>query len=333
MRTIRWKAKFDGHLKARLKGFDPREIFKEGASLHLGDGDLIVGASTRQVLGRMAAALFFCRNEEGKPLIHGVTVIAPPKLAWNHSDEEIFEMLVMGLSDLRGDPVQENERAQYASKVRIVRCERPEIGLALAAAKEAGAHQLLLFPESGIYRGGDVVLQSQTQGRSTAFLAEDVWVSHIASLAQRVLPIARESDSYVVFIASEMPPVKGESRQMLNAVEHLYPAFASFSELEASDKVMQDRVPRWVALAASGRLPQALAEIDAEELEPEFKAQIRVQVAARSDDDELTIRLINEFVDIGQKLPTETAARFARIAYRSGDESTAKSLISGCLSA
>lgn len=317
--------------ETRLKGFDPREVLKEGTPLHLGDGDLVVGASTRQVLGRMTAALIFCRNAEGKPLFQGITVIAPPKLAWNHSDEEIFEMLVLGVTDLRGDPMLEKERERYASMVNIVRCERPEISLALAAAQEAGARQLLLFPESGIFRGSDVAIQSQIQGRSTSFLAEDIWVSHIANLAQKVLPIARKSDSYVVLIASEMSPVKAESRQLLNAVEHLYPAFASFSDLNASDKVLQDRVPRWVALASSGRLAQALAEIDAEDLEPEFKTQIRVQVAARSDDNELTIRLVREFVDSGEKLPTEMAARFARIAYRSGDEPTAKSLIAGCL--
>ncbi len=315
----------------RLKGFDPREVLKDGTPLHLGDGDLVVGASTRQVLGRMAAALIFCRNAEGKPLFQGITVITPPKLAWNYSDEEIFEMLVSGVTDLRGDPMLEKERERYASMVNIVRCERLEISLALAAAQEAGARHLLLFPESGIFRGNDVAIQSQIQGRSTSFLAEDIWVSHIANLAQRVLPIARKSNSYIVLIASEMSPVKEENRQLLNAVEHLYPAFASFSELNASDEVLKVKAPRWVALSASGRLSQALAEIDAEELEPEFKAQIRVQVAARSDDDELTIRLVREFVDSGEKLPAEMAARFARIAYRSGDEPTSKSLIAGCL--
>jgi hypothetical protein len=317
-------------LAPRLSGFDPREVFHQGLPFQPGEGDLIVGGSTAQVMGRMAAALFLgCVTKERKRWFSGITVVAPPLLAWNHPDEAIFEMLVKGAEDYRGDPLAQDERDILRRKVRVVRCDWLNVALVLAAARTCEPRQVLLVPEAALFRDQDIP-EVEARGRSMTLIAEDVWTPHVASLARKLLPIAKEAESHVVLIASDLPPASEQNRKLLVDVSDLYPAYVGFNAGPEPGEVLKNSVPKWVAMAASGRVAQALTEIDDSDLTPEFKAQLKVQVAARSDDDELIERLIQEVLQAGHKLPDDIAGRIARISYRSGDEQTAKKLIAQC---
>jgi hypothetical protein len=170
----------------------------------------------------------------------------------------------------------------------------------------------------------------EAHGRTATIIAEDVWVPHVGSLARKMLPIARESESYLVLIASDMPPAGEENRKLLEDVPDLYPAYLEYRGAPGPNAILKESVPKWVAMAASGRVGQALAEIDASDLAPNYRAQVKAQVAARGDDDELTIRLVREVLQSGHEMPNDVAARIARISYRSGDEQTAKELIAQC---
>lgn len=85
----------------RMLGFDPFALFEDNSSFQPGTAELIIGGTTDQVIGRMAAfMLLVVRTHDGKAHFSGITVIAPPKLIWNRSDEEVLELILNAIHDV-----------------------------------------------------------------------------------------------------------------------------------------------------------------------------------------------------------------------------------------
>lgn len=274
----------------------------------------------------MAACLLSARDHEGRRVFDGVTVIAPPHLAWDVTDEDILEMIVQGVNDLRHEQGTPNERAVLQKLLRVHRCENLDANEVFTAVENIGARQLLLVPEASKYRDRNVVTEIPS-GRTAAVIQEDQWVPHLASLAARTIKTAKEKDGFLVFSAIENAPARESNQKALEDVDGLYICYLEYQGENDLGALVLKNAERWTALATSGRVKEAFAELDAADINLEHKAQIAVQLASRSGDDDLAVRTIRTALAKGISFPAEMAARFGRIAQLCGDEGTAKSLL------
>lgn len=311
----------------RLPGFNPFDLYQDGTSPQPGEADLIVGGSTDQVVGRVAAFMWMAvRNSEGNFPFLGITVIAPPQLVWDRSNEDIMSLILKALDDLRGS-AEDDEISLLHDLLSVVRCERLELAEVIAALEATGERRLVLIPMASAYRDQNLQSQELPLGKTGVLFAEDRWVSNVARLASRCIEVARSAKSTVVFEVPDSPPARDSNRKMLNDIEGLYPSFLMLEGESNPGATILNEAHRWVAMAASGRLQEALDEVDAAEISPSYKSQLRVQLVDRCDDNRLKVEVIKQELAIGVSIPSELAARFGRIALRAGDFQTAERLL------
>lgn len=307
----------------RMLGFDPRPIFENAPGFQDGEGELIVGGDSKQVLGRMTACFLSLHDPEGRPCFKGITIIAPPRLVRDFSEDDIQKMLEKGIEDMRGGPLASEEASRILAQVAVHRCERLDVNDIATVIEAAGERRIVLVPDCSKYR--DPQLNAEwALGRSGTLLPEDIWVQHTARLAVACLAAAKPRGSVVVLSATEELPVRDSNIKLLNDVEDLYPILVEYEGQPEMGELLSKSVPRWVALAAGGRSQQAFAELDLTVLEDGVKRQILLQVAARAGDREKTLGLLREFLANVNKLPGETAARMGRMAYTFGDAEAAR---------
>jgi hypothetical protein len=313
--------------RKEILGFNPFSIYEKTPGFNLGEGELVVGGSSTQVVGRMAAYLMMtARTPDGNFPFQGVTVIAPSRLVWNYSDADILEMIVEGGNALRTDSVTPDERKIIQKLLTIHRSDRLEVSHVLKAISDSGKKQLLLVPEANKYRDPNVVV-SVVLGRTAVSAPEDQWIPHIASLASQCITLAKANNSLLVLDAPENPPERDSNQKLLREIDDLYTYYIKYTDERTPEESILNSATRWLALAASGRAVEAFAELDAANIDPGYKAQLVVQIASRTGNNELAIRTIKEELSKGTNFPAEMAARFGRIAQRSGDEETAKKLL------
>jgi hypothetical protein len=313
-----------------LVGFDPRSIFQGVTGFRAGQADLVVGGESRQVLGRMAACYFGYREEEGRIFFQGVSVIAPPKLVWDYSDEDIHALLLKGLEDVQGGPLPAQAANAFLEHVTVQRCTQLDSNEVIAAVRTVGGRRVIVVPHSSKYRE-PALKPDWALGRSGALLAEDMWVPHVVHLAQACCEAAQTGTSVIVFHADEDAPAKQESRQALTDVDLLYPIFLEHAGQANMADLMSRQIPRWVALAAGGRTQVALEELEKAELAADVKRQVALQVVARAGDGRKTLELLHERLAEFEMLPADAAARFGQMAYKFGDKELARRLFAACV--
>lgn len=308
---------------ARLPGFDPRQIFHDAPVFKPGEANLVVGGETKQVLGRMAACFLKFREKGGDWYIRGVSVIAPPRAAWDVSDEEVRELVVRGLQDVEGEAIPPEGQARLGRMVKIHRCAHLDINEVAAAVDKAGERQVILVPEAAKYRDSQIELK-WSLGRSGSLLAEDTWVPHMVKLATASTERAAPHGSIIVFSAGEDYLVKPENLAALNAVDLLYPIIVGRDGDEKLAHALSTQIPRWVALAAGGRAQLAYEELEQAGLEPNLKRQVLLQIAARAGDRDRVLELLRQFATQVTDQPAEMLARYGRLANTHGEKEMAR---------
>lgn len=311
--------------RKEIRGFDPRQLYENGG-FNFGEGELVIGGNTKEVLGRMTACLLLAHDLNGKPIFRGVTVIAPPRLVWDVADEDILEMVVRGANDLRYEQVDAEERAVLQKLLKVHRCEHLDAREVLEAVESVGPRQLLLIPEASKYRDRNVVTEPPV-GRTAVAIREDQWVPHLTNLATRAIKTAKENDEFLVFSANEEAPTRESNERALANIDGLYTTYLKYLGEKGAGEPVLASIEKWVALATSGRVKQAFAELEDSDIAPDYKAQLAVQLASRSGDDELAVRTLRTALAKGITFPAEMAARFGRISQLCGDEDTARSLL------
>lgn len=305
-----------------LQGFDPRSLFENAPGLRPGEGNLIVGGETTQVLGRMTACFLQVRYAEGEKYIQGVSVIAPPRSVWDYSDDDIRAMVVKGLEDIAGEPCPEEVIPRISALVRVLRCNSLDANEAASAVAECGERQVILIPLSSKYRDPNLLL-SGVRGRTVSRLAEDIWVPHAVSLGIACTKLAEPKGSVIVFDANEEPIVRKESFDALCAPELLFPLVLKTDATERLAGLLSTQIPRWVALSASGKAQQAYSEVDAANLDASIKRQVLLQVAARAGEKSKVLSIVHEYLAELDTLSAETLARLGRLSNTHGDKDAA----------
>lgn len=318
-----------------LSGFDPFEIYN-GPGFNLGEGDLFIGGNTDEVIGKAAAFMLMAsRTKDGNSVFKGLTLIAPPKLVWNVSDEDILQIFLKGIEEVFSE-------AAFTEKVEIIRrmltvkrCELLEVRLVVDAVKASGQNQLICIIKAAKYRD-NTISTITTSGRTSVVIAEDEWVPHLASLASQCLEIARVNGNYLIIESPENPPARASNLKLLNDIDGLYPVYITYgtnpeNEVTAEELVLKNSA-RWVGMAMAGRLEEALAEIEGSSILDWHKTQLAIQVTFRSENFELAAQLIRDEVDKGTKFPADIAIRFGRMAERGDDYVTAERLFSESIS-
>lgn len=306
----------------RLFGFDPRPMFKSMPGFQPGEAELIVGGESRQILGRMAACFLGFRDNDGM-YFRGVAVIAPPRLVWDYSDEDIHSMLVTGLEDMEGRSVTAARAKSFLERVTVHRCQQLDINEVIARIKAAGHRRVILVPQSSKYRDSNLK-QEWTLGRSGALLTEDIWVPHTVRLAVASCEAAKAEGSVIVFSATEEALVKQSNMQALIDVDLLYPAILGYEGQPDMTELLSNLAPRLVALAAGGRTQQAFEELEKAGLPEDLKRQVALQVVNRAGDRSKTLALLQEYLAELKQLSADSAARFGRMAYQFGDKEAAR---------
>jgi hypothetical protein len=312
----------DAQPTQKLSGFDPTSIFENSPGFEAGEGEFIVGGSSRQVLGRMAACFMGFCSHEGLSYFRGITVIAPPLLVWDHSDEDINSMLLKGLEDMGGRPLSADGARKFLETVTVHRCQQLDMSEVVDAVESSANRQIILIAESSKFR--DTKLKQEwALGRSGTLLPEDIWVPHASRLAAACLTAAKPLGSVVVFSAIEEAPVKDESIQQLNSVDMLYPIIIEYKGDPDIKELLSEQVPRWVALAAGGFAQKAFEELDNAGLEGSVKQQIALQLAARAGDSDKVREILRARLADLEKLSSDDLARLGRMAHMHGDSDTA----------
>ncbi|MFB9125736.1 CHAT domain-containing protein [Paraburkholderia dipogonis] len=312
----------------RLPGFNPFDLYTDGASPQPGEADLIVGGSTDEVIGRMAAFLWMAvRDSEGKFPFQGITVISPPQLVWDRSDTDILNLILKAVDDLRRSPADDEEVSRLRDLLSVVRCERLELAEVLNALEATGEHRLVLIPMASAYRDQNLQSQQLPLGKTGVLIAEDSWVPYVATLASRCIDLARSAGHTLVFEVPDSPPARDRNQKLLVDIDGLYPCFVASEGETDPGAILLDGVDKWVAMVVSGRLQDAMDEVNAADISPAYKSQLRVQLVDRCEDIELKAQVIKQELANGTNVPPEFAARFGRIALRAGDEQTAERLL------
>ncbi len=311
----------------RISGFDPFALYQSNPGFAPGEAELFIGGVTDQVIGRMAAfMLMTARTKEGKLPFLGLTIVAPPRLVWDCSDEDILELILDAVEDLRETPADANEGAIIKSLLSVVRCGSLDVADVLKAVKAASAKRLFLFPEAGKYRDSAISLDAPL-GRTSVVIAENQWVPHVASLTSACIEVAKSTESFLVLDVTENPPARESNQKMLVDIEGLYPYYLGLEGKTDPSELILTNASKWATMASTGRANEALAELNAANLDSAYKGQLAIQIAYRSGGSELTARLIRDELAKGAEFPPEIAARFGRVAQRIGDADTAERLL------
>lgn len=306
-----------------IHGFDPSPIFEGMHGLQPGEGNLIIGANAREVLGRMAAGFLRFRKRDGDRYIRGVTFIVPPRAIWPYSDDETKAIFVKGVEDMNGEPLPAEVAARLGTRVHVHRCTRLDTEDVASAVAECGERQVILIPASSKYRDSQLQ-QSFSLGRSSSLLAEDFWVPHAARLAKVCTELAEPRGSVIVFSATEDFLVKQANIDMLNAVELLFTCMVGNDADKQLGDLLSTQVPRWVALAAAGKVQKAYHEIDGANLDASLKRQVLMQVAARAGEKERVLAIVREYLSQMSDIAADALARLGRLANTYGDKAAAR---------
>lgn len=124
-----------------------------------------------------------------------------------------------------------------------------------------------------------------------------------------------------------LPPASSANQALLSEVDGLYPSFLTHSAVMAVGDVLTTHAERWTVLAVTDRVDEALAELASFDLHTVIKAQLEVQLLARSGQNDRTTQAIRAHLAHGVQFPPESKANLGRLALKSGDYEIAGRLL------
>lgn len=311
-----------------LKGFDPSALFKNSPGFKFGTGDLIVGgvSSSEEVIGRMLAfLLIMVHDANGKRPFQGITVIVPPATVWKHTEEDVVQAVIKGAEAICARVITPGEADLVRRLLSVVRCQNLDAAEVLDAVKNSGQHQLIGIIDAGKYRN-KFVSSTAKLGLTTVLISEDEWVPHVVTLVRQCMDIIKTNESYICFDVTEDAPVRPSNHELLTDIDNCYTALMGYQN-DPYEFALKE-AERWVTMGLTGRLEEALSEIEAlAELPDSAKAQLSIQVLHRSGNSKPAAIRIREELLKGTKFPADMAVRFARIAERACDVGLAGELL------
>lgn len=278
----------------------------------------------------MAACFLGFREPGGARYIRGVTVLAPPLSVWDSSDDEVHRLILQGLEDIVGVPMPPEQVPTFLAQVVIHRAKNLLAGDLASAIAASGERQQILMPAANKYTDPTVIL-SRLAGQSNTKLLEDVWVPHLAGFAADCIAAAKPLGSVIVLSVTDERLVKQENIDVLNAVDLLFPVILEFEEEPDYRDLLGTQLPKWVALAVSGRATGAYQEIAAADVEEDLKRQFTLQVAARAGDSEKVVALLEEYLKVVDELTEVPLARLGRFAHLYGQDEAAHKFLAAAI--
>lgn len=159
---------------------------------------------------------------------------------------------------------------------------------------------------------------------------EDVWVPQLVSLAELLVPIARDTGSYVALDAGEFWPERESNREALLGVDDCGVASAALGQLTPLQ--LFGLTQRWRELAESGALGEALAEIDAtEDLSADRKLYERMSAFRAAGNPQEALALLEREDALIRSAPAGVRLAFSELARTVGNEALALELLRGAI--
>ncbi|CAD1790200.1 CHAT domain-containing protein [Xanthomonas euroxanthea] len=300
-----------------MNGFDPVRLFAEGVL-----SALVVGAKTEEVIGRTGAFGFLnFADPAGQRAFNRVAILAPPIQAWAKSDPELVDLVVDGHRELCGKYPGMAKDPGLAAHVEVVRCQ-DLTSMALLACLSELTGKLVLIPLAHLYKDADAVVPPD-MGRVSALTKEDEWVPHLSSWLTKAVEAISGQPCLMVVSVSEDAPVKSVNKDAIDEIPDLLVAFWGNDKDAQQMTWVAERYTRWSGLAGTGCVDQAIAEIDASELDDQVKRQLRIQALHRAKE---SLRMAAELRELatGPALPPEFSLCFGSFAQECGEYEIAK---------
>lgn len=303
----------------KLEGFDPRLVFTDDYKPVPGDALLVLTSDQGLVLGRSAIAAMILRTTDGARFYQGITLLAPPLSAWNVDDESAAAMLIRGIADIKGTELSESEKESLKAVFQVVRCDDLEGDDLLRKMRLLPERQFVLMPDASMYKDAHLLQTAGTQ--ATVKFEEDLWVPHMASIAEQCVGVALERHHYLVMTSTENAPMRQAANDALLAIPNV-----SVIGLREQQHEFVELSERWVALAVCGRKHEALTELEATELPDLTKRQARMLIHSRAGDHAEAARIVVQL--LGElEISADTAVRWANICFKGDSPATARQLL------
>lgn len=302
-----------------VQGYDPRVLFAQG--FNLGTADLIQGGSFSEVIGRTVIALMMgLADENSKSPFSGVSVILPPASATSLNDEAVFAALAAGTKALRGSEPSAQELEFLRGRVRIVNCPTLDMADLEASILSEGVRRLVAVASASIYR--DLYIEPPSAfGISAVMTSEDLWVPHVTSLCLRCVAVVKGSGGYAVIHVEESPATQPHNTEQLASVDDCYVACLALKHDEKEE--VDRRAHRWLALALSGEISVAIAEIDSLQLSEVNHHHVLAQLYSRASMHDDAIATMIQLLSHISVLEPSNLVQLAWLAHKNGDDSLA----------
>ena len=303
-----------------MNGFDPRNMYQANPLPNFGEAELFIGGKTNQVISRICIFLFFVfRPEYQRSNFKGVTIIAPPLSAIPNFQSQILKEILEAIDFMTENKYPQEKKENIIELIKVIPCSGFDSNNITEILLESDHDQLVLIPFSSKYKNSEII-EKDTGKRLMSKANEDCWVPHLTSLTTNCLTIAKEKNSLLVFEAPEFSPMREVNKTSLYDVEDLYPVYIletpeSQDSLSEYNDNLLGNIEKWSVLVQTGKLPQALSELNSEKIADSIKDQLTIQLIARSGDTVGASKLIKNRLDEGIRFAPETAAFFAKIAF------------------
>lgn len=312
--------KVAGHI---VEGFNPAELFGKGFNLCC--ADLIQGGSFREVVGRSVSALLLhVMDEDGRRVFTGATIVLPPATASTHTEESVFTALARAVKELRGFELDEQENPILRRLVRVVNSPSLEIADLLRTIQKQGERRLVAVADASLYRAPYLDLPTAF-GISAVRVNEDLWVPHVASICQQLVPIVKGLGGYGLVHVPEIPAQKPANVDRLLSVDDCYVATLKY---EADpEEVFSSRAQAWRSMVFQGRLPDVMTEIEGLALPDSARLHVLVQVLRGVGRDSETLDVIAQLRPHLATLTAEATIQVAQLAHQAGDDDLAYEIL------
>ncbi|WP_066798524.1 hypothetical protein [Sphingomonas soli] len=301
----------------------PRGIFsfymQHGVSP--GGDFFVIGNGSIERAGEHAAYHVAIGTEDG-PLVRRTIVVMPPG-SGEAEQERVGDGYRRGSLVLRPETLAD-EPAALSPRIEFVNAALQDADSLRDLLLSRGAEGItFIIPLAAAYRS-PLPLPELVEA------PEDVWVPQLVSLANVLVPIARETGSYVALDAGEFWPERESNQEALLKVDHCGVASAPLGQLTPLQ--MFALTKRWRELAETGALGEALAEIDAtEDLSDDRKLFERMSAFRFAGNSQEALALLEREDGLIRAAPAGIRLAFAELARTVGNEALAIELLRGAL--
>jgi len=306
-----------------VEGFDPRQLFAHGFALEC--VDLIQGGSFKEAVGRTIVSLLMgARDQDGKSLFNGVSIILPPATATSLTTDSILQSLVSGTLAMRGSEPDTQELKILRRLVRIVSCATLEVADLAKTMKSEEPRRLIAIAEASKYRDPSIA-PPPVFGISAIRTSEDLWVPHVTSLCHACVTTVKGTGGYAIVHVSDTPATRQENVQQLISVDDCFVTCLQYDQ--DPEVTFNQRVHEWLSMALRGDMLGAAKEIDSLQLTTAVKLQLQAQLFQRAGKNKETLDIIEQMQPHLSTLTPAQLVQLSRLAHKAGDDSRANDLL------